>query len=294
MLSGKYNTLAAQGDLEERSRVEVPLTLLKLKTRTRNCNHRNGANHPGEIKTLADSAPIMVLYRRYSGKAHLEGFRWFEGVKKTKAELYDYIFRSGQTVINSDNKHLTEMAIKGGFDMKAVVVVPSLDSETSLCPCTWKRDFGCTFSEYEVYTQKQPWLGSHTKLIGSYNAENVLAAVAIGDFFGVAAETIKKGLENSTEQSLRNLQWRTRNELLVNTTMPTLSCAGGVAELWWNRCEHKVVILGDMLELGDQSAENIESIVAPADWANYFWKSDLEPRFKKTQHNFWKLRKCLA
>lgn len=210
-------------------------------------------------------------------------------MKKTKAELYDYIFGQGEAIfINSDNKHLTEMAIKAGFDMKNRVHTYSLDSENTLCPVHGSVCAGAPFLNMKCTLRNSPDFDIHTKLIGSYNAENVLAAVAIGDFFGVAAETIKKGLENYTPQNNRSqLTVTDRNKLVVDAynANPT-SMRAALLNFGEMDVEHKVVILGDMLELGDQSDEEHQNIVRLIGQFAFEKVILVGPQFKKTQHNF--------
>ena len=287
VLSGKYNTLYTQGNLN--NHIGVPLTLLKIKPEHEIAIIEMGANHPGEIKTLAEIACPDYGIITNIGKAHLEGFGSFEGVKKTKAELYDYIFDQGEAIfINSDNKHLTEMAIKAGFDMKNRVHTYSLDSENTLCPVHGSVCAGAPFLNMKCTLRNSPDFDIHTKLIGSYNAENVLAAVAIGDFFGVAAETIKKGLENYTPQNNRSqLTVTDRNKLVVDAynANPT-SMRAALLNFGEMDVEHKVVILGDMLELGDQSDEEHQNIVRLIGQFAFEKVILVGPQFKKTQHNF--------
>jgi UDP-N-acetylmuramoyl-tripeptide--D-alanyl-D-alanine ligase len=267
----------------------VPLTLLKIKPEHEIAIIEMGANHPGEIKTLAEIACPDYGIITNVGKAHLEGFGSFEGVKKTKAELYDYIFGQGEAIfINSDNKHLTEMAIKAGFDMKNRVHIYSLDSENILCPVHGSVSAGAPFLNMKCTLRNSPDFDIHTKLIGSYNAENVLAAVAIGDFFGVAAETIKKGLENYTPQNNRSqLTVTDRNKLVVDAynANPT-SMRAALLNFGEMDVENKVVILGDMLELGDQSDEEHQNIVQLIGQFAFEKVILVGPQFKKTQHNF--------
>lgn len=287
VLSGKYNTLYTQGNLN--NHIGVPLTLLKIKPEHEIAIIEMGANHPGEIKTLAEIACPDYGIITNVGKAHLEGFGSFEGVKKTKAELYDYIFDQGEAIfINSDNKHLTEMAIKAGFDMKNRVHTYSLDSENTLCPVHGSVCAGAPFLNMKCTLRNSPDFDIHTKLIGSYNAENVLAAVAIGDFFGVAEETIKKGLENYTPQNNRSqLTVTDRNKLVVDAynANPT-SMRAALLNFGEMDVEHKVVILGDMLELGDQSDEEHQNIVRLIGQFAFEKVILVGPQFKKTQHNF--------
>ena len=147
---------------------------------------------------------------------------------------------------------------------------------------------GAPFLNMTCTLGNSPDFDIHTKLIGSYNAENVLAAVAIGDFFGVAAETIKQGLENYTPQNNRSqLTVTDRNKLVVDAynANPT-SMRAALLNFGEMDVEHKVVILGDMLELGDQSDEEHQNIVRLIGQFAFEKVILVGPQFKKTQHNF--------
>ncbi len=287
VLSGKYNTLYTQGNLN--NHIGVPLTLLKIKPEHEIAIIEMGANHPGEIKILAEIACPDYGIITNVGKAHLEGFGSFEGVKKTKAELYDYIFGQGTSIfINKDNKHLVEMASKAGFDMKNRIHEYSLDPENKPCPVYGSVSAGAPFLNMKCTLGNSPDFDIHTKLIGSYNAENVLAAVAIGDFFGVDTETIKKGLENYTPQNNRSqLTVTAKNKLVVDAynANPT-SMRAALLNFGEMEVENKVLILGDMLELGDQSDEEHQNIVELIRQFTFDKVILVGPQFKKTDHNF--------
>lgn len=263
VLSEKYDTLFTQGNLN--NHIGVPLTLLQLKPKHQIAVIEMGANHPGEIKILTEIACPDYGIITNVGKAHLEGFGSFEGVKKTKAELYDYILKSGKAIfINKDNENLMEMATKSGFEInKANVREYSLDPENRTCyiygqvtSCSPFLKMECTidlFNKFKV----------NTKLIGVYNAENVLAAVAIGEFFGLDKKLIKKGLEKYKPQNNRSQLSVTKNNKLVvdaYNANPT-SMRAAILNFAQMQVEQKTLILGDMLELGEQSNLEHQNIV---------------------------------
>ncbi|MDD3079495.1 MAG: UDP-N-acetylmuramoyl-tripeptide--D-alanyl-D-alanine ligase [Paludibacter sp.] len=260
VLSEKYNVLYTQGNLN--NHIGVPLTLLKLTPGHEMAVIEMGANHPGEIKALVEIACPDYGIITNVGKAHLEGFGSFEGVKKTKAELYDYIYSQGKDIfLNRGNQHLVEMAKKSGF------VAGERVHTYSVCPkdepvyvtgeivdCSPFLKLSCQEDEqFEV----------ETKLIGTYNAENVLAAVTIGHFFGVNNKQIKEGLEKYTPQNNRSqLTVTDRNKLVVDAynANPT-SMAAAVKNFGQMQVDNKVLILGDMLELGEQSETEHQNII---------------------------------
>ena len=263
VLKEKYNILYTQGNLN--NHIGVPLTLLQLSAEHEIGIIEMGANHSGEIKLLAEIACPDYGIITNVGKAHLEGFGSFEGVKTTKAELYNYIFSQGKAIfINKDNEHLVEMATNAGFDIeRGNVRAYSLDLENWGCyihgrtlNCSPFLKMECTidlFDKFEV----------NTKLVGAYNAENVLAAVAIGEFLGLKKEEIKSGLEKYAPQNNRSqLTVTEKNKLVVDAynANPT-SMQSAILNFAQMEVEAKTLILGDMLELGEQSAEEHQNVV---------------------------------
>ena len=286
VLEEKYNIHYTQGNLN--NHIGVPLTLLQL-----NKNHElavieMGANHQGEIAFLTEIARPDFGIITNVGKAHLEGFGSFEGVMKTKAELYDFILKTGKKVfINAGNEHLTNMAQKSGLTDEYLqkYAVSDQCENLSLCgtitDCSPFLSVKCKLvddAEFEISTQ----------LIGSYNAENILAAATIGRYFGLTAEQIKKGLESYVPQNNRSqLTVTERNKLVVDAynANPT-SMKAAVLNFAQMNVANKVLILGDMLELGEQSASEHQYII------DLLVKNNLQqvflvgPEFSKTQNNF--------
>lgn len=287
VLKKKYNVLYTQGNLN--NHIGVPLTLLQLKPVHQIAVIEMGANHPGEIKTLAEIACPDYGIITNVGKAHLEGFGSFEGVKNTKAELYDYIFKHGKAIfINKDNEHLVDMAAKAGFDEVSRIREYSLDPENDVCyiygrvtSCSPFLNMKCTidcFNDFDV----------RTKLIGAYNAENVLAAVAIGEFFGVDIKKIKQGLEKYVPQNNRSqLTVTAKNKLVVDAynANPT-SMKAAIANFGQMDVEHKVLILGDMFELGEQSDLEHQTVVELLKQYDFEKVILVGPRFKNTENSF--------
>lgn len=260
VLSQKFNVLFTQGNLN--NHIGVPLTLLKMKPEHQLAVIEMGANHQGEIKTLAEIACPDYGIITNVGKAHLEGFGSFEGVKKTKSELYQNIAANGKLIfINAGNEHLAEMAAKSGFagDSKMYQYSISESNEASVNGSV----VSCSpFLVMKCVTDNQAFT-INTRLIGSYNAENVLAAVAIGHYFGVEDTAVKTGLENYTPQNNRSqLTVTGRNKLVVDAynANPT-SMRAAVVNFGQMEVENKMLILGDMLELGEQSATEHQAIV---------------------------------
>ncbi|MFZ4581353.1 MAG: UDP-N-acetylmuramoyl-tripeptide--D-alanyl-D-alanine ligase [Paludibacter sp.] len=262
VLIQKFNILFTQGNLN--NHIGVPLTLLKLKNEHKLAVIEMGASKQGDIKELVEIACPDYGIITNVGKAHLEGFGSFEGVKSTKAELYDFILNHGKLIFkNADNEHLTEMALKSGFTSNDKICNYSLEKSAnnscvtaSIESCSPFLTMNCATSETDRFTVS-------TKLIGSYNAENILAAVTIGHFFGIDNELIKVGLETYTPQNNRSqLTVTERNKLVVDAynANPT-SMRAAVINFEQMQVDNKMLILGDMLELGAQSEMEHQAVI---------------------------------
>ncbi len=261
VLKQKYNTHFTQGNFN--NHIGVPLTLLQLKPEHDIAVVEMGANHPGEIKMLSEIAQPDFGIITNVGKAHLEGFGSFEGVKKTKAELYDFIREnSGKIFINTGNDNLVEMAEKSGFTDYSGVLPYQMDSDTENKLATGKITANSPLLEMQCFTAEGGF-DAKTQLIGTYNAENVLAAVAIGSYFEIENEKIKHGLENYQPQNNRSQFTETeQNKLIVDAynANPT-SMQAAILNFAQMDVENKSLIIGDMLELGAQSDEEHQKTV---------------------------------
>ncbi len=258
VLSMKFKVTATEGNLN--NSIGVPLTLLKITPETEIAVVEMGASHPGDIKELVNIAlPNFGLITNV-GKAHLLGFGSFEGVMKTKGELYDYLRRTADKVfLNADNPHLCRMAAER-----------ELHNDSERPDQSLVIPYGLEFSKAEVLTStpEEPFLrialpGNvtiKTNLIGSYNADNVMAALAVGEYFGIPAEEGIKAIEAYVPSNKRSQMTRTeRNTLIVDAynANPT-SMEAALRNFSAIEAPHKIALLGDMLELGAESlAEHI-------------------------------------
>jgi UDP-N-acetylmuramoyl-tripeptide--D-alanyl-D-alanine ligase len=251
VLSVKYKVTATEGNLN--NSIGVPLTLLKINSETELAVVEMGASHPGDIKELVDIALPNYGLVTNVGKAHLLGFGSFEGVKKTKGELYDYLRRTADKVfLNVDNPHLCAMAsernlqhdperpyslvIPYGLEYQQATVLPSCPSEP--------------FLRIELDGRVV-----RTNLVGSYNADNVMAAICVGRQFGVSVEEAVAAIEAYVPSNNRSQMTRTgRNTLIVDAYNANPSSMNAALTNFSNiQARHKVVMLGDMLELGEDS-----------------------------------------
>lgn len=259
VLKKKYNTHYTKGNLN--NHIGVPLTLLQLKPEHELAIVEMGANHPGEIKQLCEIALPNFGIITNVGKAHLEGFGSFEGAVKTKAELYDFIADHGLGIfINDDNDLLKQMAARSNMDDDKQIPY-GFNGHPDLNRVTGKIITSDLFLKMECQTGHIFQL--KTKLIGDYNAENVIAAVTIGHFFGLNNTLIKKGIEKYAPENNRSqLMITAKNKLIIDAynANPT-SMQAAIHNFAAMDKEPKTVILGDMLELGEQSSHEHQVIV---------------------------------
>ncbi len=286
-LKQKFDLLYTQGNLN--NHIGVPLTLLKLKHHHEIAIIEMGANHPGDIKLLAEIACPDYGIITNVGKAHLEGFGSFEGVMKTKAELYDYIASDGKLIfINKANPWLAEMAAGSKLTDSAKRCEYSLE-ENDHTLLNYGITTGCSpFLSMKCKDNSNTFYDINTQLVGAYNAENVLAAVAIANYFGVEAEKIKQGLETYTPQNNRSqLTVTEHNKLIVDAynANPT-SMQAAIQNFAQMEVENKILILGDMLELGEQSDFEHLQIVELLEQKNLNTVYLVGKEFSKTNSKF--------
>ena len=248
-----------QGNLN--NHIGVPLTLLTLQDDDGFGIIETGANHPCEIAQLADIVdPDMGLITNV-GRAHLEGFGSFEGVKRTKGELYRYI-REHQKIgifLNVSDENLVEMA----DDMPAVRYGLTGAEGAEV----WGEVVECNpFVKFRYRQKHIGWQTVQTHLIGAYNIHNLLAAVAVGVQFGVPFSLISQALADYVPTNSRSEYRDTgHNHLIIDAynANPT-SMAAALDNFTRIRAERKMMILGDMRELGADSPAEHEHIVAKA------------------------------
>ena len=222
VLSTKYNIHYTQGNLN--NQIGVPLTLLQLTRAHEMAIVEMGASHPGDIKELVDIAEPNCGLITNVGRAHLEGFGSFEGVQQTKKELYDYL-REHQGFIfrNTDNSYLAQMA-----------------GELQTIPYT---------------TGTMP---NGTNLVGTYNAENISAALCVGEYYGVLREQALEAIRRYVPTNNRSQNVTTANNQLIvdayNANPTSMQAA-------INAFKGDTYILGAMRELGDYTHLEHQNVV---------------------------------
>ena len=269
VLSQKYNVLYTQGNFN--NDVGVPKTLFRLTKEHEIAVIEMGASHPGDIKTLAETAEPTCGLITNVGRAHLQGFGSFEGVIKTKCELYDFLRtrEDGLIFINADNEHLMNQI----SDDEDIWLTPySTDSENQYS-CISGEVIACEpFLKFRwrepLLTLEQEgrsikWHKVQTHLIGAYNIDNLLAAIAVGINFGVDRKQICAALENYVPSNNRSQMTVTeKNHLIVDAYNANPSSMMAALENFkLMQADNKMAILGAMRELGEVSQEEHQRIV---------------------------------
>ena len=268
VLSKRYNVLYTQGNFN--NDVGVPKTLFRLTKEHDIAVIEMGASHPGDIRTLAETAEPTCGLITNVGRAHLQGFGSFKNVVKTKGELYDYLSRRGDSLIflNADNERLIDILPDN------VWVAPYSTNPENVEGCTVGEVISCApflkfrwrESDTNLEEQKRStyWYEVQTQLIGSYNIDNMMAAIAVGLNFGVEPADINSALEAYKPTNNRSqLTVTEHNRLVVDAYNANPSSMRAALENFrLMEGKHKMAILGMMGELGNSSQKEHQKIVA--------------------------------
>lgn len=278
VLSRKYRIHYTQGNLN--NHIGVPLTLLQLTSEHEMAVIEMGASHPGDIKELTEIAEPNYGLITNVGIAHLQGFGSFEGVVRTKREMYDYLLTTPHRTIflNADNHYLR--TISEGLNPVTYGQSEELDICGQVIDCApylrlqWKK----RHSEWHEVT---------TRLIGSYNIDNILCAAAVGTHFGVAEEEISVALTEYTPSNNRSQLAQTKsNTLIVDAynANPT-SMRAAIDNFAIMEAPHKMLILGDMKELGEATATAHQEIVDRLNECHFDEVWLVGPAFSEVKHS---------
>lgn len=246
VLSKKYKTSATTGNLN--NHIGVPLTLLSMTSETEIGIVEMGANHLKEIELLCKIAEPNFGYITNFGKAHLEGFGSIEGVVKAKSELYDFLRNNeGIAFVNSDD-------VKQVQQSKGIEII--------------------TFNNEKIqFIEANPFVTVQFKktliksqLIGKYNYQNIAAAIAIGNYFNVEVNEIKDAIENYIPSNNRSqiIQKGTNKIILDAYNANPSSMQAALENFKQLEDSYKIVFLGDMFELGNESTLEHQKIAALA------------------------------
>ena len=263
VLAECYSVMATEGNFN--NDVGVPKTLFRLDDQAEIAVVEMGASHPGDIKTLVETAEPTCGLITNVGRAHLQGFGSFEGVCKTKGELYDYLISHDCPLfVNRDNEHLMDMLkgrtpdiyYYGQSDNEDILIRGEVVSCAPFLKFRWREQ------DHDAgYTSE--WMEVQTHLIGAYNLDNMLAAITVGYVNNVPFEQINHALENYVPTNNRSQLTETKtNHLIVDAynANPT-SMAAAIDNFKRMEVSPKMAILGKMGELGDVSEEEHEKVV---------------------------------
>jgi UDP-N-acetylmuramoyl-tripeptide--D-alanyl-D-alanine ligase len=260
VLSEHFTTLATQGNLN--NHIGVPLTVLGINTSHQMAVIEMGANHIKEIELLCSIAQPTHGLITNVGKAHLEGFGSIEGVKIAKGELYDFLSTNGTAFINSNNPILMTMQAQRKFTVAPVFYGDAIDDLVSgeitenapLLSLSWTNN--SSGESYEVKTQ----------LTGAYNLDNILAAISIGVYFKLPVAKINAGITNYQPKNNRSQVVQTATNTLIcdyyNANPSSMAVA--IENIGKLTATRKVLILGDMFEMGAEAATEHIAIMQKA------------------------------
>lgn len=262
VLGEKYNVMYTRGNFN--NDVGVPKTLFSLRPEHEIAVVEMGASHPGDIKALVDYVEPTCGLITNVGRAHLQGFGSFEGVKRTKGELYDFLeSHNGLLFLNESNPDLMEMAAQRNFGR---IISYGRDEggnvEGEVIDCSpflnfrWRQHLHASQMPANAYEVE-------THLIGAYNLDNMLAAIAVGLHFGVSPAQINHALGHYIPSNNRSqLETTEHNRLIVDAyNANPSSMAAAIDNFKLMKAERKMAILGDMLELGAVSDEEHQKTV---------------------------------
>lgn len=273
VLSQKYNIIYTQGNFN--NHIGVPLTLLQIKHDTELAVVEMGANHPKEIEFLCSIAKPDYGIITNIGKAHLEGFGSFQGVINTKKELYDYLKnKNGKIFINNDNQLLKDIS----SDLEKITYGKNNDSAYNASIISSNPYLTIEWNNHEI----------HTKLVGEYNFENILAAITIGRYFNVDEKNIINALENYSPTNNRSQYIKTtKNELVMDAYNANPVSMSHSISNFRNICnDNHLLIIGDMKELGNDSLNEHLEIIDLIKRLNFKNVYLVGKEFDKTNSNF--------
>jgi UDP-N-acetylmuramoyl-tripeptide--D-alanyl-D-alanine ligase len=278
VLSQHFKTQFTQGNLN--NHIGVPLTILTIDASHEIAVIEMGANHQKEIAFLCTIAQPTHGLITNVGKAHLEGFGGVEGVKKGKGELYDYLSRKagktespkdgrGVAFINNDNSTLKEMQLARGLENVIYygtrggenLVTGELLENSPYLTIQWTNN-----SRPDRDAMHRVSTAVKTQLTGAYNLDNILAAICIGVYFGLTDDEINRGIAGYQPKNNRSQIVQTATNTLIcdyyNANPSSMVVA--IENMDKLSASRKVLILGDMFELGDEAAAEHEAIIRKA------------------------------
>ena len=271
VLARRYKTSATAGNFN--NHLGVPLTILAIPADTQIAIVEMGANHPGEIAGLCSIADPDCGLITNVGRAHLEGFGSFDGVIRTKTELYRHLAaKNGLVFVNADNEHLMPIA-------------KNIDHHLTYGSSA-EADTRGTYVSSDPYMHFYFEVGdnvynTHSHLLGAYNFDNAMAAVAVGLHFGVEPWDIKEAIEAYTPANQRS-QWKetANNNLYLDCYNANPSSMAAALRAFSDiKAPHKAAIIGAMRELGITSLEEHQRLVDTLDKSHLDYCLLIGPEF---------------
>lgn len=255
VLSQKFSVQYTFGNLN--NHIGVPLTLLSIRPEHKIAVIEMGANHQKEIEFLCQIAKPNFGYITNFGKAHLEGFGGVEGVIKGKSELYDYLISNDQFIVINENDPI-QIEKTDGYDL--IIPFGRTDSEFFFEKVVENNCVGLVYNHSEAISN----------LTGEYNFTNLCAAATFGLYFGVDFISIKKAIEEYTPTNMRSQIVKKGNKTLVLDTYNANPSSMKVSLENFNQFDgSKTIIMGDMLELGEESVSEHSQILTLARSLNF-------------------------
>lgn len=250
VLSQKYNVQYTYGNLN--NHIGVPLTILSIKPEHEMTVIEMGANHQKEIELLCTLAQPNFGYITNFGKAHLEGFGGFEGVIKGKSELYDYLKSKKQIILVNEND---EIQVEKTIDYDSKMTFGKKSSDYFFEIFSNEHFVGLNYQDTKALSQ----------LTGDYNFTNLCAAASFGLHFGVEINQIKEAIENYTPTNMRSQIVKKDNKTLVlDTYNANPSSMTASLQNFITFEGTKTIVIGDMLELGEESTTEHQNILKTA------------------------------
>ena len=289
VLAKKYNVLYTLGNLN--NDIGVPKTLLRLTNEHDMAVIEMGASHVGDIKILVDIVEPDYALITNVGRAHLQGFGSFEGVKRTKAELYDFMAlheRANKVFVNTSLTDLNEMYANHCAGSSCLSYGISWESDAQYVGEVTQNNPFVSFKWKENKANEELVYTVNTKLIGAYNLANMMAAVRVGRELGVEPNLICEALEEYTPSNSRSQLMKTAHNTVIMDAYnanPT-SMKAAVDNFQSMEATRKMVILGDIKELGEVSNkehQDLSNLLATCSF-DKVWLVGSE--FMKTQNAF--------
>lgn len=267
VLAEKFKVQYTFGNLN--NHIGVPLTLLSIRSEHEIAVIEMGANHQKEIEFLCKIAKPNIGYITNFGKAHLEGFGGFEGVIKGKSELYNYLKENRQKILVNNNDKI-QVEKTGDYYDKITFGTP--DSDYNFEPVFKEHFVGVNYNGTDIFSN----------LTGKYNYDNISAAVALGLYFGLDINEIKAAIENYFPSNMRSqIQKKDNTTLVLDTYNANPSSMQVSLENFKTFEGSKLIIIGDMLELGEESLKEHQNILDFANSCGFDEIITVGPNFKK-------------